>query len=103
MEVGHQYNNIIVHNPIPYRLRGHRPYTKMLILSTGAGRAVLKLASAQLRTSSRIGLTGIKGISTANSTHERVPADLAGLLPTLEELGLGSGDNGKSTCRILPE
>ena len=97
MEVGHQYNNIIVHNPIPYRLRGHRLYTKMLILSTGAGRAVLTLASAQLRTSSQIRSSGTRGNSTAECTKDRVPADLAELLPTLEELGLGSGDNGMST------
>lgn len=73
----------------------------MLIVSTGTGRAILKLASAQLRTSNRIGLSGTREISTAKSTHDRVPADLAELLPTLEELGLGSGDNGMLECWLI--
>lgn len=69
----------------------------MLIVSTGTGRAILKLASGQLRTSTRTRSWGTSGISTAESSHDRVPADLAELLPTLEELGLRSGDNGMFT------
>jgi len=69
----------------------------MLIVSTGTGRAILKVAYAQLRTSTLTRSWGTRGISTAETSHDRVPADLAELLPTLEELGLGSGDNGMST------
>jgi len=73
----------------------------MLIVSTGSGRAILKLASDQFRTSTRSRSWGTRGISTAESSHDRVPADLAELLPTLEDLGLGSGDNGMSTDLMI--
>ena len=37
-----------------------------------------------------------------NYSTKPLPADLAGLIPTLEDLGLGSGDNGTSSSQLLP-
>jgi hypothetical protein len=34
-------------------------------------------------------------------TTKPLPADLAGLIPTLEDLGLGSGDNGTFPSFLL--
>jgi len=34
-------------------------------------------------------------------TTKPLPADLAGLIPTLEDLGLGSGDNGTSPSPLI--
>jgi hypothetical protein len=63
----------------------------MLLLSTG--RAVIRLSIGSLIRCNRSN-TIKRGL--ADSTQVKLPADLEGLLPTLEELGLGSGDNGTS-------
>jgi hypothetical protein len=68
----------------------------MLIISSGTSRAVIRLASGHLFTSNQSQAWGKRGLSTIDSAHDRIPADLAELLPSLEELGLTSGDNGKS-------
>lgn len=59
----------------------------MIWVSTG--RAILRLASSPLRYEAK-----------RLSSTKPLPADLAGLIPTLEDLGLGSGDNGISPLHM---
>jgi hypothetical protein len=64
--------------------------TTMIWISTG--KAVLRL------------LPGLRGRSTVlkrGYSTKPLPADLAGLIPTLEDLGLGSGDNGTFPSFLL--
>jgi hypothetical protein len=42
------------------------------------------------------GLGGRSAVIKRGCSTKPLPADLAGLIPTLEDLGLGSGDNGTS-------
>jgi hypothetical protein len=56
----------------------------MLLISTG--RATLRLGC-------RLGSRN-SGVVGRRYTTKPLPADLAALIPTLEDLGLGSGDNG---------
>jgi hypothetical protein len=63
----------------------------MLLLSTG--RAVIRLSIGSLIHCNRSN-TIKRGF--ADNAQVKLPVDLEGLLPTLEELGLGSGDNGMS-------
>jgi len=55
----------------------------MILISTG--RAIVRLLP-------RLGVTA--NILSRGYTTKPLPTDLAGLIPTLEDLGLGSGDNG---------
>jgi hypothetical protein len=68
----------------------------MLIISSGTSRAVIRLASGHLFTPNQSRTWGRRGVSTIDSAHDRIPSNLAELLPSLEELGLSSGDNGTS-------
>jgi hypothetical protein len=65
----------------------------MLIISAGTSRVVLRLLKGQLRTLNQSRIWGIRESSTIGSAHDRIPADLAKLWPTLEEMGSGLGDN----------
>jgi hypothetical protein len=62
----------------------------MIWISTG--KAVLRLLP---------GLGGPSTVSKRGHSTKPLPADLAGLVPTLEDLGLGSGDNGTSPSFLL--
>ena len=47
------------------------------------------------------GLRGRSTVSKRGYSTKPLPADLAGLIPTLEDLGLGSGDNGTFPSFLL--
>jgi len=59
----------------------------MILISSG--RACLKLGISRHHVINWSGRVASRGVTT-----KPLPADLAGLIPTLEDLGLGSGDNG---------
>jgi len=59
----------------------------MILISSG--RACLRLGASRHDGMKWFGRAVSRGIIT-----KPLPADLAGLIPTLEDLGLGSGDNG---------
>jgi hypothetical protein len=63
----------------------------MILISTG--RSIFRLVP-RLRRASDL---------KRKFTTEPLPADLAGLIPTLEDLGLGSGDNGTFPSSFIPE
>jgi hypothetical protein len=66
-------------------------YYRQLMIFISTGKGILRLLP---------GLGARKHVIKRGYTTKPLPTDLAELIPSLEDLGLGSGDNG--TCLHAP-